>query len=314
MDGSHRLANLYIQQLGPLRLWYSGNSDHHGYAKSPKLSKFYIFHNLGLWLLLWRSLNFPSLHCSSVATSDMIICGQGFRSEIYWNFNYSPRKLLRMSNACSYVIVGRGCFSGNTQFTPAFLYTHAELQFLKSLASPRVCRTSAEANTRHTLPPCLSKTTMIISHASDLSKLTTATCNGYYQAASRCCSMSSGLEKGQKHGWKPFFCWLHTLQPSPSNPEMCVFHRFPVSRAFLDNFWHYPESTLVPVCIQISKYDYFRNPHGTCAKTDWTLWHEKFRVPLEPGRNRESTRSDHQQIAGIRQCGTRFWVHDQEQF
>ena len=94
---------------------------------------------------------------------------------------------------------------------------------------------------------------------------------------------------------------------------MCVFHRFPVSRAFLDNFWHYPESTLVPVCIQISKYDYFRNPDGTCAKTDWTLWHEKFRVPLEPERNRESTRSDHQQIAKIRQCGTRFWVHDQEQ-
>ena len=212
--GSHRLANLYIQQLGPLCLWYSGNSDH-GYAKSPKLSKFQIFHSLGLWLLLWRSLNFPSLHCSSVATSDMIICGQGFRSEIYWNFNYSPRKLLRMSNACSYVIVGRGCFSANTQFTPAFLYTHAELQFLKSLASPRVCRTSAEANTRHTLPPCLSKTTMILSHASDLSKLTTAMCNGYYQAASRCCSMSSGLEKGQKHGWKPFFLLIAYTSTKP---------------------------------------------------------------------------------------------------
>jgi hypothetical protein len=216
MDGSHRLANLYIQQLGPLRLWYSGNSDHHGYAKSPKLSKFYIFHNLGLWLLLWRSLNFPSLHCSSVATSDMIICGQGFRSEIYWNFNYSPRKLLRMSNACSYVIVGRGCFSANTQFTPAFLYTHAELQFLKSLASPRVCRTSAEANTRHTLPPCLSKTTMILSHASDLSKLTTACATDTTKRQARVARCPVALRKDRNTAENLFFAdCIHFNQAPP---------------------------------------------------------------------------------------------------
>jgi hypothetical protein len=39
--------------------------------------------------------------------------------------------------------------SANTPCKPTFLCTLAELQFLKSVASPRVCRTNPEANARH---------------------------------------------------------------------------------------------------------------------------------------------------------------------